>query len=372
MPGSIDHLIVKVAELCNLNCSYCYLYQHEDQSFRRRPKVMTDAVFDRMLGRVEEYRARRAPHQMSLVFHGGEPTLIGAARMARLAARAREVLGKVLADLSMQTNATLLDEQWVDVIRQHRIRICVSVDGPPEVHDAVRIDHAGRGSHAATLEGLALLDRAGIAPSILCVIKAGADGRSIYRYFRSLGIARMDFLLPDVSHDNKSRFYGDCGETPVADYLIPIFDDWFGEGDPEIRIRVFWSLLASLLGGSPQSDAFGNPLVSYLIVETDGAIQGLDALRVCADGIAESGLNVMEHGFDDLHLGLPLVHQLVHVGVPLSATCRSCPEVAICGGGYLPHRYSRKNGFDNPSVWCQDIQKLLEHVRSRLYSRAPC
>ena len=119
-------------------------------------------------------------------------------------------------------------------------------------------------------------------------------------------------------------------------------------------------------GGLPRTDAFGNLLMDYLVIETDGSVHANDALRVCQDGAAESGLNVFQHSFDELHLGLPLVHRLVHEGIPLSATCQACPERNICGGGNLPHRYARANGFDNPSVWCADIQRLIAYIRRRL------
>src|SRR5207244_593271 len=103
----------------------------------------------------------------------------------------------------------------------------------------------------------------------------------------------------------------------------------------------------------------------YLVIETDGTMHALDALRACEDGITESGLNVFEHGFDDLDKGMPLLHELVSEGIPLCSTCTSCAERKVCGGGYLPHRYSSANGFDNPSAWCDDILKLLLHIRTR-------
>jgi uncharacterized protein len=87
---------------------------------------------------------------------------------------------------------------------------------------------------------------------------------------------------------------------------------------------------------------------------------------VCEDGIARSGLNVRQLGFDDLALGLPLVHRAVHQGFPLCAHCLACPEREVCGGGYLPHRYARATGFDNPSVWCADILALVAHIRERI------
>ena len=121
-----------------------------------------------------------------------------------------------------------------------------------------------------------------------------------------------------------------------------------------------------MLGGPGLTDSFGNGPKGYLIVETDGSIETLDALRVCKDGIALSGLNILHNDFDDLASGLPLVHRLINEGLPLCAQCRSCPEVSVCGGGYLPHRFAAANEFDNPSVWCADILKLLAHMRSAL------
>ena len=64
--------------------------------------------------------------------------------------------------------------------------------------------------------------------------------------------------------------------------------------------------------------------------------------------------------------GLPIVQRVVQDAVPLCATCRSCPEITVCGGGYLPHRYSRMNGFDNPFIWCVDILKLIAHLRNKI------
>lgn len=366
MAARIQSIILKLASLCNLNCSYCYVYNHEDRSFRDRPKFLLDSVLERSLSIVKSYCDHHEGHKMSLVFHGGEPTLVGPDRFNQIASRSRQVLGSALDCMMLQTNATLIDQRWIDVLAHHRVSVGVSLDGPPDIHDSVRVFHDGRGSASKTLDGLALLLSAGLDPGILCVVNPGRSGLEAYRFFRSLGIKRMNFLLPDTSHDNKGRIYGTCEPTPVADYLIPIFDEWFETDDADIKIRLFWGLIRTLMGGVGETDVFGNPLMSYVVVETDGSIEALDALRVCKAGLARSGLNVLQNDLNDLHLGLPIVHRLVHEGIPLPTTCQRCNDRAICGGGYLPHRYSRKNGFDNPSVWCADIMKLLDHMRGRL------
>jgi len=176
-------------------------------------------------------------------------------------------------------------------------------------------------------------------------------------------VRRISFLLPDVSHDNKARFYGGLSETPVADYLLPIFEAWTQADDPDIRLHPFLALLRLMLGGGHQSDDFGNPLMNYAVVETDGSLELLDALRVCEDGMAATGLDIRNHELDGLATANALVRQVLVDGVPLCAECRACPEADVCGGGYLPHRYSRTRGFDNPSVWCADLKKLLARLR---------
>ncbi len=366
MSGRINQLILKVAELCNLNCSYCYLYKHEDQGYRFRPKFMSEEVFEQVLLRVREYCDCRDDQQMTLIFHGGEPMLLGRDRLTRFAERARKVLGKQLDGLAMQTNGTLIDAEWLKTIRTCQIQVGVSLDGPAPIHDANRLDFAGRGSHAAATRALQMLQDGGMSPSVLCVVSPGASGSEIYRHFRSLGLLEMDFLLPDVTHDTRKRFYVEHDGTPVANYLIPIFDEWFSEDNPDVKIRLFRSLMSALLGGQTESDTFGNPLCCYLIIETNGSIQANDVFRICAEGMSESGLNVFDHSFEDLSKGLPLLHRVIHEGIPLSKTCQTCRERDICGGGYLPHRYSKANGFDNPSVWCADILKLTAHIRSRI------
>jgi uncharacterized protein len=361
----ISAVILKLASLCNLNCTYCYMYNHEDKSYLRRPKLISDETFDATLAVMKRYCEKNGT-RMALNFHGGEPTLIGAKRFGVLAGRAREVLGESLSLLAMQTNATLIDDAWIEVLQQHRVHVGVSLDGPREINDVARVDHAGRGSYDTVLVGLRRLQAGGLSPRVLSVVNPGSSGADAYEHLRSLGLDAFDFLLPDVSHDNKRRFYGAFGDTPVADFLIPAFDAWLAEENPAIEIRLFADVVHYLLGGEMVSDSFGNPLMGYLIVDTDGAIEALDALRVCDDGIAASGLNVLRAGFEDLAHGLPLVYQAVEEGFPLPRACARCPERELCGGGYLPHRYSRANGFDNPSVWCADILAFLAHVRERI------
>jgi len=286
----IDQIILKIASRCNLNCSYCYLYNHEDSSWRERPKFISDDVFDHTLEVIRAYCQRRVAHRISLVFHGGEPTLIGPARLTALSDRARSVLGSSLASIAIQTNGTRLNDKMVDAIARSGIDVGLSLDGPAHIHDATRVTHANRGSHAAAILGLQRLRRAGLEPVALCVVNPYVSGKDVYKHFREIGLTCITFLLPDVSHDNKQSLYSSESKTPVADYLIPVFDSWLDEDDPNVVVRPFTDLIAATMGGETGGDLFGNPLQTYVIVETDGSIETLDTLRVCSSGITRTKL----------------------------------------------------------------------------------
>jgi uncharacterized protein len=338
------------------------MYNHVDQSYRSRPIFMSEEVFRALVSRIRAYRDSNPDHLISVVFHGGEPMLFDPQVLDGWLNEAKEVLGTGVR-FGMQTNASVVTDQWIDVLRRHQIQPGVSIDGPAEIHDLVRVDHAGKGTHSKTVQGLQRFLEADLKPGLLCVINPQYSGIEVYRHLRSLNVKRMNFLLPEVTHDSRRLFYGDLGPTPLADYLIPIFDDWWAEDDPDIRIKLFYEAIKMILGGAPNTDTLGNALEDYLIIDTDGSIQGNDCLKICFEGASETGLNVIEHSFDQLHRGNPFVYKLMHEGIPLCEKCLLCPERDVCGGGPVTQRYSHSTGFSNPSVWCEDLLKLLGHIR---------
>ncbi|GJM08275.1 MAG: radical SAM protein [Lysobacteraceae bacterium] len=363
---SVNAVVIKIASRCNLNCSYCYMYNHADQSYLRQPKIMSESVYTAAMETMLNHSKQQGTHhKFALIMHGGEPTLVGVRRFRWFVETARSILGERLMLVAIQTNALLLNPNWAQLFQELEVTVSVSLDGTAEQHDAFRVDHQGKGSHQRTVNGIDVLHEQGVQTRIICVANPAARGDLTYQHFRQLGITKMDFLFPDITHDTKQAWYGSYGETPVADFMIQAFDAWLDEDNRDVKVRIFYNLLRSFMGDSPGSEAFGNPLLNYLIVNTDGAIEGTDALRVCDEGLVDTGLNVLSNEFDQLAQGNSLLFQASEAGLPLCAKCQACSEVAICGGGQFPHRYRKGSGFDNPSAWCDDIKKLFHHVRNR-------
>jgi uncharacterized protein len=362
------NFVLKTVSRCNLDCSYCYVYHGADTTWRARPRVMPPAVFSATVERIRRHCIEHNQEQVRVTFHGGEPFLAGSIRFGQWCSELYSRLaGVAQVHIGTQTNATLIDDKWVNVLQEHNVAVGVSIDGPEDIHDRNRIDHAGRGSHRAVLEGIRTLQQGGLKPQALAVIPLGESGLSVHRYLvNDLGLTRINYLLPDFSHDTVEPVFDKYGKTPCADFLLPILDDWWQHDSIDVRIAIFWWMAELIMGGRSRTDIFGGDPLNFLFVETDGAIEGLDVLRVCGDGMAGTGLNVLTNDFADLADTSPLHRTSIFEGVPLPTQCMGCPERQTCGGGYLPHRYSSTNGFDNRSIWCEDVRILFRHFRQLL------
>jgi uncharacterized protein len=370
--GAAIHLrqfILKVASRCNLNCSYCYMYNLADTTYRNYPtKYMEPSVQIAAFDRIREYVGEAALSQSSVILHGGEPLLLGHQRFAELGEELRGRLGSDVY-VTLQTNGTLIDSRWIELFRQYRVHVGVSIDGTKASHNRFRVDHAGRGSYDATLAGLSRLreDLPDLFTGILCVIDIESDPVEVYRHIRSLGILWMDFLLPDATHDAPQPGYG---TAPLyGAWLCGVYDEWLREDNPAVRIRSLESIVRALLGFRGITDTFGGNPLGYVVVETDGRFGAVDSLRAVQEGLTQTNMDVLRHGFADLSRA-SIIRDMQSGRNGLSETCLACTYSKECGGGYFPHRYRRDTRFKNPSVYCWDLFHLFSHISRTLGERS--
>jgi uncharacterized protein len=147
--------------------------------------------------------------------------------------------------------------------------------------------------------------------------------------------------------------------------LIDVFDRWYGAAEPETTVRLFEEIIRGIVGRPSRVESIGLQPVQLVVVETDGSIEQIDALKSAYEGAAHTGLHVDDDPFDAA-LALP---QFVARQIGLAAlgdACRQCDVRSTCGGGYYPHRYRRGAGFRNPSVYCADLMALIRHVMTRI------
>ena len=112
----------------------------------------------------------------------------------------------------------------------------------------------------------------------LAVMQLGTDGVAIHRHIRSLGFRNVNYLLPDFTHDTVDEVRRRHGPTPCADYLVPVFDEWFFNDTMEIKIPLFYAITRLLLGGRSNIDMVGNEPFGFVFIEPDGAIEDLGVM----------------------------------------------------------------------------------------------
>lgn len=365
----INSYIVKVASRCNLDCTYCYEYNMGDDTWRSMPKFISPELVDVLADRIAEHTSAYDLNDIYINLHGGEPLLYGLKRTEALIERVNAALDDRRIHWGIQTNGVLLNSEWVQLFDRFGFHLGLSIDGPADVNDRWRIDHKGNGSFEAVMRGFEhLKSEAGrrIFAGCLSVVDPESDPIAVYNTVLSLNAPAIDFLLPHGNWSNlpPTKAADPEGLTPFADWLIPIFDQWFENDSANVQIRTFEEIIEHLAGGPGRLETVGLQPVNLIVVAVNGDIEGVDTLK-SIPGEHVMDLNIMRGRFEDVldHPKFALRQSGLH---QLCDECRACPLVNTCGGGYLPHRWSDEAGYDNPSVFCSDLTRLIRHIGSRV------
>lgn len=363
-----DALILKIASRCNLNCSYCFMYNLGDNTYKNQPKFMDIDMIDPILEKTKTYIINNNKKSFSFIFHGGEPLLMDKEFFRVFVTKANEIqkeLSNVRFNYLTQTNGVLIDEAWCALFKELKIYPSVSVDGTKMAHNMYRLDHKGKGSYDAVFKGVKLLkEKTGIA-DIVCVINVNEDPLATYLSFKEMGAIAVNYLIPDYTHDN-FPFDITGKKTPMADWLIQLFNIWISDTE-KYNIPMFSGLVNSILGASESKSNES----TVLVIESNGEIEAVDSLKACGHGFTKSGMNIKSHNFTDI-INSPLGKLYFEDSTTkLAAKCMVCPVKSICKGGRLVHRFKKENGFNNPSVYCYDLIKIIAHIQNKMVELFP-
>lgn len=358
---STPSFVIKLTHTCNIDCTYCYMFQSPGAKYKQLPAMMKYETATDAISRIVEFSKHNGILRPFIVLHGGEPLLVGYDFVRRLLLFSRDFCEQcgIEPRFSVQTNGALLDEEWVAIFSQYNVSVGVSLDGPASVNDAHRIDHKGLGTYDRVL---AAMSKSGIPISqlgVIAVVKPQADGAEVLQHLCNLGFKSISFLLSDASHDaSPAPDFDGCSR-----YLKSAFDLFWRSDDAALKVDPFEGMIKLLIGGVADADGLGLGSVAHVIIESDGGIAPLDSLRVCGADVYRSKGNVSTDAIGELFTD-PLYMSGLWKDALLSRECLECPVGGVCGGGYIAHRYSRAKGFRNPSVYCRVLLDLIQHIQS--------
>jgi uncharacterized protein len=368
------HLLAKpTGPICNLDCEYCFFLTKEalypGDRFR-----MTDDVLETYIRQLLE---SQPDGEVNVAWQGGEPTLMGIdffRNAVALAERLRRPGQHLLH--TIQTNGTLMTDEWATFLAEHGFLVGLSIDGPPELHDRYRVDKKGRPSSERVLRGLAHLRDHDVAVNVLCTVNAANQDHAleVYRYFRDeLGLRHVQFI-PIVERENDTGFQeGDTVTDRSVDpaawgaFLITVFDEWVRRDVGEVFVQMFEAALASWLELPSSMCIFNTTCGDALALEHNGDVYSCDHFvepehllgNITATHMVELVASPRQRAFGQAKLDT------------LPTYCRSCEVRFACNGECPKNRFIvTPDGEPGLNYLCAGYKSFFNHVDGPMRSIA--
>lgn len=360
-------LIIKVTRRCNLRCTYCNDWRAPSES-----GFMTDETATLVFRRAFERSDRGVTN---FVWHGGEPTLARPDFYDRVLSvqQSLKPAGHI-ANNVIQTNGVSFGPRWFDLIERYNVGVGVSLDGPPELHDKLRLRIGGQPSHSSVMKTIeAIRGRVG-EPAVLMVlseemIRLGPE--RLWAYLNAEGLSDVDLIPARPPNNLNGRTIKPEGVKADSDglhdewtqYLCDLFDLWWSSNG-QIRINTFESVVRKMVGGTPRSCLIsGDCLGYYFGVETNGIvfICGLyeDVDEYTVGDVYKNSLQEMCNG--------ETFRRVATANQKRLARHRDCQTFDLCAGG-CPHDFFLARRYVGPDAYstCCGWSGYLEHIRDRV------
>lgn len=361
-------VVLKTVERCNIDCTYCYMFNMGDETYLKRPIYISEDTIKSVAAFLKAGCAEEKIDHLVLEYHGGEPLMQGKDEFDAMCDYFQtELQETVEVEMVMQTNGMLLDDDWLNLARKYHLGFGMSLDGPKEYHDQFRIDKRGKGTYDKVVEKLKYTQNSPIMKGfphkvgVLAVLNPKFDARKIYRHFvDDLNLVYFDFLGPFNTYEHEIDF------TPeeYGNFLCDLFDEWVKDNNPKIQIRYFRSVLNNFFGKNSLIYGVGpvNPLDLPLIsIATNGELTPTDELRAIGNNFIYTQSNVYNTTLSDF-LKKDIFMKIKDAQYNLPEKCQQCCWQKVCGGGAIINRFKVENNFNNPSRYCDGLQMFYRRI----------
>jgi uncharacterized protein len=365
--------------VCNLDCTYCYYVEKKTLFPDTSSFLMSEAVLHAY---IRQYIASQPTKEITFSWQGGEPLLAGRAFFENALALQKRYAGEKTVYNSIQTNATLIDEQWAAFLAQHGFLVGVSIDGPAEIHDTYRKDTRHRGSHERVVRGLRNLQAHEVDYNALVTVNRANvhRGVEVYRYLKNLGVTHIQFIpLVERNPDEKAHTSGlhlsypphaqnDAHTGSVTDWSADpqalgkfwcgIYDEWLQGDMPHISIQLFdvalhkWMRLPDALCSAQR--VCGNAA----LLEHNGDLFSCDHYVYPQYKLG----NILHTSLDELMQSAQQRRFGEAKDTALPSYCRTCQYLWLCRGGCPKARIQKSpDGEDGLNYFCAAYKTFFTH-----------
>lgn len=339
--------IVKPASTdCNLSCIYCYHGWLTEK--QRECKIMSIKVLKEIFFNFSNLEQE----EIEIIWHGGEPLLAGKIFFGNVLEEESKINKKIVNII--QTNGTLLDQEWARILKRGRFRVGISVDGPEDMHDFYRVSKLGRPTFKLVKRGIAAVKDLGVPIGPISVITKGSISRAkeIFSFLYNSGLKKMNFSpCPDIGES-----YAITGKE-YGEFLLAIFEEWMKLDDPDVKIVPLSSFMQVLVGGHPTVCYYKDDCSNFLSIDSDGSVY------VCGRSV---GIESRKIGnVKDESLGNILKSEkylsIKRDMSSISSECKTCEWLSVCNGGCPLHRDDKRR-----YLLCDAVKLVLPEMKKEV------
>ncbi|HET6933926.1 MAG TPA: cyclophane-forming radical SAM/SPASM peptide maturase GrrM/OscB [Candidatus Angelobacter sp.] len=338
--------VIQPTPFCNIDCAYCYL---PNRNLNRR---MTDEILEQAC-RFLFAQPERLADELVVAWHAGEPLTLPI-QFYRSAFSIMQELApsSVQVTHSFQTNATLISQEWCDLIRQWNVHLGVSLDGPEFLHDGHRVDRAGRGTFDRVMRGVALLRRNDIPFSTIAVLSQESldYAEELWDFFRHLGVRDLAFNCESIESQHSTSSLADCSSPArVHDFFEKLLE-LRDTQDPAVRIRELDYFVEGIPHWQRSFRRIENVPLSILGIAWNGDISTFSPELVGVSNAAHGDFifgNVASSSLDTILENPRFVSVFRDISAGISKCRTECEYFRVCGGGSPSAKLSENGTFDS-------------------------
>jgi uncharacterized protein len=380
------HVLVKpTGATCNLDCAYCFFLSKEMLYPGSRFRMADELLENYIRQLIESHQTR----EVSLAFQGGEPTLMGLPFFRRAVEYAEKYRRPgMTVEYTIQTNGTLLDDEWGQFLRANNFLVGISIDGPREIHDLYRYDKGGAPTFDKVMRGLSVLKQHRVEWNVLCTLHRYNAERplEIYRFFRDeLGANFMQFIpiverltpeqaaatlnLADPWHSWRDRPLYTQGGNIVTErsitaeqygqFLNTMFDEWVRRDVARVFVQMFDVALANWFGAPPGLCVHSRTCGIALAMEHNGDLYSCDHFvepKYLLGNIQQDHLIELVASDKQQKFGRDKFDTLPRY-------CRECDVRFACHGGCPKDRFiTTPDGEPGLNYLCAGYKAFFHHI----------
>ena len=358
---------------CNLACKYCYYLEKNNLYQNSHRHLMSDEMLEQF---TREYIEAQTMPQVLFTWHGGEPLMRSIDFYKKALALQKKYANGKQIDNVIQTNGTLLTDEWCEFFAKNHWLVGISIDGPQEYHDHYRVTPAGKPSWEKVMQGISLLKKHRVEWNAMAVVNAynAEHPLEFYHFFRDNGCQYLQFT-PIVERLTKHKdgrtlaSLADEKEFPLADtsvtpeqwgnFLCTIFDEWVRHDVGKTFVEIFDCTLANWMGVLPGICAYSKECGHAGVMEHNGDVYSCDHFVFPEYKLG----NIREQSLIDMLYGekQQAFSRLKHTSLPRQ--CKECDMEFACHGECPKNRFEKdKYGEPGLNYLCQGYYQYYSHV----------